>query len=152
MNLVVKRGRAFDEIDSTEFYSYIESEACKKRSDYAQILKNWLNVFPREQMFIGLYEDISNHPKGLLRNVFNFLEVATDVDWSHFPFNEVIMPRYESYGGVRSGYVAEKRFATEYLLPDELKKQLEQMYTPRIIDLVESYDLPVHTWLPISGS
>lgn len=151
MNLVVKRQRALHDIDYGEFCSYIESDACRKRSDYAQIINNWLRFFPREQMFVGLYEEISDHPKQLLTNLFRFLGVTTDIDWKYFPFNKVIMPRYESYGGVRSGYINAKRTDTENLLPDVLKEHIRQIYAPKIEELVKSHGLPVEQWLSTSN-
>lgn len=42
---------------------------------YMRHIENYLRHFPREQLFIGLFDDIKNKPEELLREVYRFLEV-----------------------------------------------------------------------------
>jgi hypothetical protein len=60
--------------------------------DYLGQIKRWLSVFPRQQMFIDLFERIETDPVGLLARILQFLGVRTDVDWSSFPTRETILP------------------------------------------------------------
>lgn len=43
---------------------------------YASNLKRWMSVFPREQIFIGFYEDLASRPAELLDDICAFLGVA----------------------------------------------------------------------------
>ena len=43
---------------------------------YANNLRRWLSVFPREQIFVGFYEDLVSRPAELLDEVCAFLGVA----------------------------------------------------------------------------
>ena len=59
--------------------------------DYLGQLRRWSSVFPREQLFLGFYEDIATRPADLLRDVFAFLGVESGVDFSSFPVEERIL-------------------------------------------------------------
>ena len=60
--------------------------------DYLGQLRRWLSVFPREQIFVDLYERIGTDPLGLLSRIFEFVGVSTKVDWSSFRTHEIILP------------------------------------------------------------
>lgn len=45
---------------------------------YGQQLEQFLRVFDREQVFIGLYEDLRADPLALMRRVYRFLEIDED--------------------------------------------------------------------------
>jgi hypothetical protein len=60
--------------------------------DYLGQLRRWLSVFPREQLFLGFYESIVSRPRDVLRDVFAFLGVSSDVESSALPFAEKILP------------------------------------------------------------
>lgn len=59
--------------------------------DYLGQLRRWLSVFPREQMFIGFFEDIAARPEALLCAVFAFLGVPSDVDLAGYPVRERVL-------------------------------------------------------------
>ncbi len=42
---------------------------------YGVQIRRYLDCFPREQLFVGLYEELSTNPTGLLQKMFAFLEV-----------------------------------------------------------------------------
>jgi hypothetical protein len=56
--------------------------------DYLGQLRRWLSVFPREQVYIGFYEDLARRPESLLRDLLAFLEVEANVDLSDYPVRE----------------------------------------------------------------
>jgi hypothetical protein len=60
--------------------------------DYLGQLRRWLAVFPRQQFFVGSYEEIKTNPEQLLIRVFDFLGVKPKVNWSGFRVREVILP------------------------------------------------------------
>jgi len=146
MNLAAKRNRRYEDVTKEEFLSYFVSKPCEQRSDYLTILDNWLSVFPRERLFLGLYEDIETSPLALLSAVFTHLDVSTDVDMSVFPFKRVVTPNYESYGGVHRGRLDEARTRTSSFLPGEFRDFLAQRYADRIQTLHERYGVPVERW------
>lgn len=90
MNLVKLPNKKFEEVDRSEFYDHFRSERSVKRGDYDTVLNNWLSVFPRGQLYIGFFEDISNRPQELLSEVFAHIGVSQDVEWSSFRYKHVI--------------------------------------------------------------
>ncbi|MBY0231924.1 MAG: sulfotransferase domain-containing protein, partial [Gemmataceae bacterium] len=54
-------------------------------------LERWLGVFPREQVFLGFFEDLVRRPEGLLRDVFAFLGVDAGLPLGGFPVRERIL-------------------------------------------------------------
>ena len=58
--------------------------------DYLGILKHWLRHFPKENFFLGFFDDIETNPKQLLINIFEFLGVETNLDWNKFRLREKI--------------------------------------------------------------
>lgn len=67
---------------------YLQSALCKKRSAYAIILQEWLRVFPREQIYMGIMDDIVKDPKQLLSDIFSFLGVSVPETWEAFPYDK----------------------------------------------------------------
>jgi len=64
--------------------------------DYLGQLQRWLSVFPREQIYVDLYEGLATDPQALLQRIFAFLGVATgQLDWSAFRLHETILPGEE---------------------------------------------------------
>lgn len=64
----------------------------RRRTDYGTILKRWLAVFPREQVFIALHEEIEENPQKVLAQILAFLEI--DSDW--FPDDDYFKRRFWS--------------------------------------------------------
>ena len=100
----------------------------RERTDYPGILANWLGVFPKEQLFVGFFEQISNDPRQLLRQVFAFLEVSTDVNWKDFPYGQVINKNPESP------------------IPAKCREFLEKTYAQDIEELYARFGEPVQSW------
>lgn len=75
---------------------------------YAKHLKNWLEVFPREQILILNYHDLENHPEKFVQRVFEFLNLQ---DYSLTNI--------------------EKVYANQYSEPDqEIKQRLDAYFKP----------------------
>jgi hypothetical protein len=67
-------------------------EWCLANGDYLGQLRRWLSVFPKEQVYVGFYESIAHEPQALLRRLFRFLGVESDLDLAAFPAEERILP------------------------------------------------------------
>ena len=66
--------RKFEGIkDVAKIEELIESPAQTLRSDYVRTIHIWRSIFSSEQLFIGFYDDIVQHPNKLLSDILNFL-------------------------------------------------------------------------------
>jgi hypothetical protein len=137
MELVARKNRKVEEVTHSEFKAFFKSESCMRRSDYLAILDNWLSVFPREQLYVGFFEDIAGRPQELLNNIFSHIEVSREVNWTCFPIDRVILPRV--------GPVEEHQSSRTYMHP-EIRRFLEQMYARDIERLHERFGEPVAGW------
>ena len=64
--------------------------------DYLGQLQRWLTVFPKEQVYVDLYERLATEPQALLLRILAFLGVRTEqIDWSAFRIRERILPSIE---------------------------------------------------------
>lgn len=104
--------------DPTEddYVSFLNSRQCADRGDYAAIIRRWRSAFGADQVYIGLYDDLQEDPRGFLSRILDFLGATTDVDWSRFPLGETI------FKGI------------EKALPDRCAEILDRMYTREAID------------------
>jgi len=148
--IVTSTGRQLEEIEDLEFYTLFEKKSFQKQGDYPTMLENWLEVFPREQLFVGLFEDIVHYPQRLLRQVFAHIGVSAEVDWSAFPFQDVIVPptgpdiaTHDFGRGVR---LATHR-RTDTFMPARYRRFLTDLYQSDIKVLSDRYELPVEQWL-----
>lgn len=107
-----------------------------KRSDYLTILDNWLSEFPREQLYIGFFEDIVHRPRKLLSDIFSHIGVSPEVEWTSFPVDRIRSPglRVKGYQG------------SPHYMPPEIRRFLEEMYAEKIERLHERFGEPVAGW------
>ena len=110
MDLTLIQERDKGSLSEDDYIEFIRSEKCRERGDYAAIIREWSKRFPREQIYIGLYDDIVNEPQKLLTEVFDFLDVAVPTDWSSYPFSKKIFK------------------GPEISLPARCSELLEEMY------------------------
>jgi hypothetical protein len=126
MNLVKLKGRDVAETPPSLFYDQFargQAYGC-----YTEILDRWLRVFPKEQMYTGLYDDIAGDPLRVLREVCAHIGAATDVDFSQFPYRRVVNE------GKRSP------------MSEEYRLFLEEMYREEIVRIDERLDGRVSRW------
>ena len=64
--------------DDGYFMERLMHQTHHQRSNYASALRNWLNVFPKEQILILNYDDVSREPRVLLKKVFSFIGTNAD--------------------------------------------------------------------------
>ncbi len=132
--------------------------AYKKKGFYAQQLRRYLEVFPREQLHVCLFDDLLNDPKSLLRKVFEFLGVDPD-------FEPDLSRKYNVGGDAdevfdyRGGGIADRirtalsparrnRDASKKPpFPDDLRSELKELYRPEIEDLQELIGRDLSEWL-----
>ena len=116
---------------------------------YTPLLDKWLRVFPKEQLFVGFYEQINAQPRKLLSDLFEFLGVTTEINWNDVPYNQVIVPpagqQYEGHDPWR-GVVAAKPRNTSALLPEHHRAFLRELYKAELSELRARYGDRVAHW------
>jgi hypothetical protein len=76
----------FTKYTNHEIHRALAHSSSRARGDYLTIIDNWLRFFPRQQLYIGYYDDLAQDPKEFLEGIFDFLGVPSNVDWNLFPF------------------------------------------------------------------
>ena len=121
-------GKRLEDAKESEIVDIFRDNLQRGSTDYPAILANWWSIFPKEQLFVGFFEQISNEPQELLRRVFAFLDVSTDVNWKDFPYDQVINKN------------------PEYPLPAKCREFLEKTYAQDIEELYARFGEPVRSW------
>jgi hypothetical protein len=129
MDLVRRSYREYEDVAPREFYAYFHTAQIQKISKYSLLLDRWLSIFPREQLFVGFFEDLVERPEELLRAVFLHIGVTGDVDFSLFPCRQKI---HEGIG---------------IPLPDEYLTCLQEIYRTEIETLAKRFGGAALNWL-----
>lgn len=72
------QGRPLHSIPEDELTEHFTYSAYAPLFDYTRSLNNWLDVYPREQVFVGFLEDISFAPGPLVQSLLRFLGLDTE--------------------------------------------------------------------------
>jgi hypothetical protein len=94
---------------------------------YSRHLRRFLDLFPRDQVRIYLYDDYRADARAVLRDVFAFLEVNPDqpIDLS-YRHNETMLPRFPALHGLRRHVFGD--FTVTQWLPAALQHTLQGFY------------------------
>src|SRR5882762_1923635 len=91
---------------------------CVVNGSYADIIRRWTTVFPREQFFVGVTEQIERDPLPWLRQLSDFLGIDRRHAW----------PSELLFGRINAGIPG--------VPPDEIRDQLRLVYQQRARDAV----------------
>jgi hypothetical protein len=142
--------RPIDDFSADEVGAIFAKDPVIKAGGYTAILDKWLSVFPREQVFVGFYDDLAAQPRELLTDIFEFLGVTTDVAWSTFPYHETIIPpagrAYKHHNSWR-GVIAPEHQNSADLLRGELEAQLHTLLRPELLKLRGRFGEKVEHWI-----
>ncbi len=127
--LLFRTHRKYEEVREFEFIRRFRHPNTRHYSNCLRDIDNWLSVYPREQLYVGVYDDIVRCPERLLTDVFRHIGVSTDVDFSTFPIQEVFR------GGEKTPP-----------MPAKYREVLEEMYADMIEELYRRYGEPVAHW------
>jgi hypothetical protein len=117
------------EIEDTEgIKAFIDSPKQALRSDYLRILSIWSRHFPKEQIFVGFYDDIVSRPAEILERVHDFLGLERQ------PIDQ----------GTLSKRVHVSR---EAAMPAEIRTYLIEKYLPSMRELSQRFGDPVTNWV-----
>jgi Sulfotransferase family len=111
------RGRfvRIDDLDGIK--AFIEDPAQTLRGDYVRTLDLWGASFPKKQIYVGFYDDISTRPNELLHEILTFLGAATD--WPITPEE------------IRQKVLV----SAEVSMPKEIGRYLARKYLPAVEEL-----------------
>jgi hypothetical protein len=76
-DLMKERKRSLTEISDQDFYDFFSSFYQLSCGNYQAIIENWSSFLSKENIFIGLFEDISRSPNKFLLDVFKFLNIES---------------------------------------------------------------------------
>lgn len=62
-----------EDVSDDKWIECVRDDWNRLSGDYLGQLQRWLSVFPRRQVYLGFFEDIARNPRGLLREVLQFL-------------------------------------------------------------------------------
>ncbi|WP_426416872.1 sulfotransferase family protein [Aestuariirhabdus sp. LZHN29] len=130
MHLSLLAGRDFNEISEDQYIEHFKSVHSLGRSDYIEIHKKYSGCFGPENVFVGFQEQIENDPKQLMVDIFRFLGVDDQPDWSLFPLRERIG------GSVNSETI-----------PDKYRLFLERLYKEKITEMASYFGSYATQWV-----
>jgi hypothetical protein len=81
----------FDAVPDEAWLAHLSSARALACGDYLGQIRRWLEVFPREQLFLGFAEDAASRPEALLREVFAFLGADASISLEKFPVRQRVL-------------------------------------------------------------
>jgi hypothetical protein len=66
---------SLDTVSDEQWIECVTDDWNRLSGDYLGQLQRWLSVFPREQVYLGFFEEIVHSPRRLLREMLEFLEI-----------------------------------------------------------------------------
>jgi hypothetical protein len=67
---------------------FLLSDFARSRGEYMQTFRNWEWTIPEERLHIDFHDRMVHEPKELLEDLFEYIGVTKDVDWSCFDLGE----------------------------------------------------------------
>ena len=139
MELATFQGLTSKDVPEEDYLEYFQSEHSTARTRYSAMLANWEQVFPKEQLFIGFFEDLKTRPWELLLDVFRHLGVSDQVQPGDFLVKKRILPVTKNHG------VAKAR-GTSGDIPGFAREFLGKMYQGEIKALQQRFGAACEHW------
>ena len=129
MDLAHFSGRRVDAIDQPKFEDHFLSVASRRRGSYPAMIDRWLAHFPKEQLFIGFYDEIEACPEELLTRILQFLGVAATT------------------GDIPATVRSRINAGENAPMPEALERQLAHLYVEDLRELAARYGSYPAKWL-----
>jgi len=124
------RQNTIDDISENDWIVNVNDDWNRLCGDYLGQLKRWLSVFPREQIYLGYFEDLAAAPRPFLRSVLNFLDVDPDfADSEHVTIEPV-------------------NAGLSKAISRRVERHLAELYQKRTIQLAAFLDREFNTTVP----
>lgn len=123
MELVRDKGRKFEDVPEKEFIDFFQDSYIESCGNYTPIIENWYSILKAENIFTGIFDDISKSPHELLFKIYNFLGVKAESKY---------MPQ-----------LAQKRIneTKKTPIPDRYRNLLEDMFKDEVARINTKYSL-----------
>ena len=132
-DFAMDKGIHADALRKDVLWNVLGRDEVEKRNNYPAILDKWQRYFPKEQIFIGFYDEINENPANFTHKVLSFLGIR-DVD----SFIEKEMKNLKR-----------KVFSTESYnsgMPHEIRKELSRLNIHIIEELSKRLIGPPQRW------
>ncbi len=121
--------RSLDSVTDEEWKSALGHRGVTLRSDYIRTLDLWGEHYPKDQIFVGFFDDILERPRELLLDVYRFLGVRA---------SEELLP-VGLAKAVNTGYRAS--------VPERWERYLSREYIDQLRVLSNRFSGPTSNWL-----
>jgi hypothetical protein len=74
-NFVMIEGRNIENVSINEMETWLKSPAASFKANLKTIFDKWNKLVPKEQLFVGHYEQINEEPETLIKALYSFLGV-----------------------------------------------------------------------------
>jgi len=117
------RDRKFEDVPEKEFIDFFQDSYIESCGNYTPIIENWYSILKAENIFTGIFDDISKSPHELLFKIYNFLGVKAESKY---------MPQ-----------LAQKRIneTKKTPIPDRYRNLLEDMFKDEVARINTKYGL-----------
>lgn len=79
-----------------EFLEILQSDKIRTNANYPVILKNWVQCFGRDKIYIDYYEKIKSEPSNLIKNIRTFLNLKDNAPLEQAVLNKIVFKGVES--------------------------------------------------------
>jgi hypothetical protein len=119
-------GKDVSAMSEDEVFESLTNEYYQSRSDFAGGLHNYLQKFPREQIFVADFKDVVGRPQELMNDVFHFLGVP------NLTIQEEKLSKNYQITTDRKAVLENVRHAAPEGLKDKLAPRLKAFYKPMV--------------------
>ncbi len=130
LKIIRDRNTTIASVPEAEFIQNFNSNTSRSRSGYLQILEVWQSYYPKENFFIGFFEDLVEYPENFLLKLFDFLGIESST--THISEN-VFMKKNASQNTGK--------------IPDNLAKYLAKLYYQDLEKINNKFGNHTSIWL-----
>ena len=124
------RGENIEEIPTDTLIEHCTKRYSLLRGSYSRTISIWRSCYPKEQFFIGFFEEIAEKPEGLISRICSFLNVPANDQY----LSTIEKKKVYSFGDTDN-------------MPIEVAKSLAQQYHKELSYLSSEYGGYAEQWL-----
>lgn len=133
-----------EEAGDAWFLDHIKSGPSRHRGDYEAIIKCWLSVFPKEQLYILFFDDIIKDPHCLLRKLAVFLGVDPNLYPPDENLSMPVLPALDPSLQQLQARLSRPSLAKH----PRVLETLHELYDHKITMLQNFLGMPLNHWIP----
>lgn len=129
-HFVMIENRTFESVSEEEMMDWLRSPFAQKKSNIRSIMDKWNEAVPKEQLFVGLYEEIKNAPEDLIHRTYEFLGLKTD-----------FMPEKQYYQSKINTLTK-----PNYIIPQTVQDHIDEAFGPETAYVKQNYPELAKYW------